>query len=322
MLNRAKNFVKRGLLKTISGNILMKALISRKLMGKGNAKKVAALLMCSLPFRSVLRFSAGSREYYHELHSLLHVSKLKDYELVRIGNVYDGGYIMVDDFQTGGIAYSFGIFNDISWDKDVALRGYDVYMYDHTIDGLPEENPRFHWSRLGLSDTGNDQENLRTLESLVAQNHHEDQRNMLLKIDVETAEWGFLETVKPETLTKFSQIVFEFHGMNGEFHGIGIPDFAERIPNILRKINRTHKLVHIHGLNNGYHISLGNKIFCNQIEVSYVLREKYDVDDDYDVLLPLDIDAPCHSEIPDVELKFWNREIPPEARFTSITIDM
>ena len=65
---------------------------------------------------------------------MLHIAKVGGFDLVRTGKHYDGGYIMLDDFHAGDIAYSFGICDDVSWDKDMASRGYDIFMYDHTID--------------------------------------------------------------------------------------------------------------------------------------------------------------------------------------------
>ena len=131
----------------------------------------------------------ASPQYYDELQELLRVGKAEGFELVRVGCNNDGGYIMLDDFG-GGIAYSFGIAGDVSWDKDMASRGYDVYMYDHTIDGLPEDNPRFHWSKLGISDGMTHDGRLKSLEELIASNGHEGKHNMILKMDVEGAEWG------------------------------------------------------------------------------------------------------------------------------------
>ncbi|MBQ4430570.1 MAG: hypothetical protein II877_03625, partial [Synergistaceae bacterium] len=130
-----------------------------------------------------------SPQYYDELQELLHVGKAVGFGLVRVGRDNDGGYVMLDDFG-GGIAYSFGIAGDVSWDKDMASRGYDVYMYDHTIDGLPEDNPRFHWSKLGISDGMTHDGRLKSLEELIASNGHEGKHNMILKMDVEGAEWG------------------------------------------------------------------------------------------------------------------------------------
>ena len=257
-----------------------------------------------------------SREYYEELHELLHLAKINGTELVRIGRDNDGGYIMPDDFgHDDKIAYSFGISTDVSWDKAMASRGYDVFMYDHTIDSLPEENPRFHWSKLGISDgTGND-DRLKPLDELIKANHHEDKHNMILKMDVEKAEWGFFEMVSPDTLSRFTTILIELHGINE-------PALQGRVAAALRKINKTHKAVHIHGQNVGYYISLGSHTFCNQIEVSYVRRDKYSLDENYDVNLPLAIDMPAISRMPEVCLGRWNRDIHPDDKFVLTSVTM
>ena len=249
-----------------------------------------------------------SKEYYSELHRLLHIAEAEGHELTRTGRDNDGGYVMLDDFP-GGVAYSFGICDDVSWDKDMASRGYDVYMYDHTIDGLPEENARFHWSKLGISDGVTDDDRFKSLEELISRNGHENERDIILKMDVEGAEWGFFESVKPETLSQFSQMTFEIHNMIN-------PAYSERILNALRKINMTHQLVHLHTNNNGTCITAGGKNFCTLFEVSYVLRDKYKFLQDYDVKLPLNIDMPNINSYPDIELGFWNRDMKIDDTFT------
>ena len=243
-----------------------------------------------------------SENYYRELHSLLKIDSAEGFDLIRIGRDYDGGYIMLDDFEPGGIAYSFGISGDVSWDKDMASRGYDVFMYDHTIDGLPEENTRFHWSKLGIADGVTHDDRLKTLEELISRNGHEGKRDMILKMDVEGAEWGFLESVKPETLSQFSQMTFELHNM------IKLADH-ERVLNILRKINETHQLVHLHANNVSSYVTIGGRNFAALFEVSYVLRDKYKFSGEYDVKLPLKIDMPNITGWPEIELGYWNRKL-------------
>ena len=246
-----------------------------------------------------------SREYYDELHRLLHIAKAEGYELVRTGNKNDGGYIMLDDLP-GGIAYSFGIAQNVEWDRDMAERGYDVFMYDHTIDGLPEENPRYHWSKLGIGDGSGKDDRLKTLEEFISRNGHEGKRNMILKMDVEGAEWGFLESVKPETLTQFRQILFEFHGLlYPQKDGRKISD----ILSAFRKINETHQLLHLHPCNYAAdYVSVDGRNYPAIIEASYAIRDEYKFTQDYDVNLPLEIDAPDATFLPDIELGCWNRE--------------
>ena len=63
----------------------------------------------------------------------------------------DGSYVILDDFKNVRVAYSFGIRREIQFDKNLADRGIDVYMYDHTIDSLPYENDKFHWKKIGIT---------------------------------------------------------------------------------------------------------------------------------------------------------------------------
>lgn len=312
-----KTSTKIALSRILLNNNFLLQLITRREYRLGHFIKAAAFSLYAYPIRKLLTlenmFITAPKEYYVEIHDLLHLSRVKGCELIRIGKDYDGGYIMPEDFgQDDKIAYSFGISNDVSWDKGMASRGYDVFMYDHTIDSLPEENTRFHWSKLGISDGKLHDNRLKSLDELIRANHHENKHNMILKMDVEEAEWGCLEAVSSETLAKFTQILIEFHGINS-------PQYQPRIPAVLRKLNKTHAPVHIHGQNIGHYVSLGSQTFCNQIEVSYVRRNKYDLDDDYDVILPLAIDMPARPKIPEVCLGRWNRKITTEDVFTAVT---
>ena len=268
----------------------------RSFAGRRNIGKLLRCMMNAKLFHEFEDYTS----YFMRLNRLLHVEKAEGYELIRIGSNNDGGYISLDDFDSEDkIAYSFGICNDVSWDKDMASRGYDVFMYDHTIDSLPEENSRFHWSKLGIIDGVTQDDRLKTLEYLIEQNHHEDKRDMILKMDVEGAEWGFIESVKTETLRQFSQIVFEFHSMTDY-------ETSERKLNLLAKINETHQLIHIHVNNCGDYISFGGKKFSGVIECSYVIRDKYVLSHDYDVVLPIAIDEPNIAARPEIELGHWN----------------
>ena len=69
---------------------------------------------------------------------------------ILIGEKKDGCYVLLNDFKNIKIAYSFGISNMIQFDNDLANRGIDVYMYDHTINSLPYNNSKFHWEKIGI----------------------------------------------------------------------------------------------------------------------------------------------------------------------------
>ena len=84
---------------------------------------------------------------------------------------------------------------------------------------------------------------MHTLDYFIKRNGHENQSNMILKMDVEGAEWSFLSTVTSETLNQFDQMVFEFHDL--------VRPKDQSVMNAtlacINKINRTHSLVHLHG---------------------------------------------------------------------------
>ena len=192
-----KNLLKSVGKKLMGDNHFLKRAVSRKYQN-GHYLKAFFLELYLLPIRNILQGPhdcvkqynfANSEAYYREIHQLMHIAQIQDIEMLLIGSQTGGGYVMIDDLP-GGIAYSFGIGGDVSWDKDMAGRGYDVFMYDHTIDRLPENNPRFHWSKLGISDGMTHDGRLKSLEELIASNGHEGKHNMILKMDVEGAEWG------------------------------------------------------------------------------------------------------------------------------------
>lgn len=302
--------IKHAILEKLFGkNFFLRRIISRENQEGKHFKAAAMTALISLfsnvihPDKIIKELAVfTSPEYYSQLQDLLHIAKVEGHELVRIGRAHDGGYIMLDDFHEGGIAYSFGISGEISWDKDAASRGYDVFMYDHTIESLPEENSRFHFFKLGISDGRTQDELLKTLEYLIAQNHHEQEHNMILKMDVEGTEWGFLECVSSEVLKQFNQMTFEFHALIN-------PENPELVLQVFRKINRTHQLIHLHANNNCDYVLINGKKFCDLLECTYVIREKYKINADYDVTLPLSVDAQNVEDYPEIELGKWNEKV-------------
>ena len=146
---------------------------------------------------------------------------------------------------------------------------------------------------------------MNTLENFIKLNGHKDKSNMILKMDVEGAEWSFLSTVKSETLNQFDQMVFEFHDM--------IQPKDQSVMNAtlacISKINRTHSLVHLHANNCGATLILDDKIlFPDALELTYVKTSNYELVDDENIYLPIPLDASCNGGTPDVPLGFWNKK--------------
>ncbi|MBR6889005.1 MAG: FkbM family methyltransferase [Selenomonadaceae bacterium] len=245
-------------------------------------------------------------EYYELLRERLKIKRVLGKNFVRVGRPSDGGYVMVDNFDTSGsgIAYSFGISNDASWDWEMTWRNYNIFMYDPTVDTLPAESDKFHFFKEGVFGVEVPEKSMHTLDYFIKRNGHENKSNMILKMDVEGAEWSFLSTVTSETLSKFDQILFEFHDLTEpKDQSVMNATLA-----CISKINRTHSLAHLHGNSCGVSLILDDKIlFPDALELTYVKTSNYELVDDEDIYLPISLDRPCnnYNEIP---LGYWNKK--------------
>lgn len=234
--------------------------------------------------------------YFKLIKKLCKVKKVDGYQLIRVGGKNDGGYIMLDDFDDSKIAYSFGIGQNITWDEFMADKGIDVYCYDHTIDCLPKENDRLHFNKIGISGIDKSEEKLLSMSSILHRNCHDGVRNIILKMDVEGAEWDFFESVSSDLLNCFSQMTFELHAMTYRTKRKTIA--------VLKKINKTHQAIWIHANNYGGVDNAGNISIPDLLEITYVNRNQYKfIPTVYNC--PLDIDEPNRKGEPDIVLKDW-----------------
>ena len=204
-----------------------------------------------------------------EIVALLSPLDVEGGKYVRIGNNYDGGYVMLDDFQRKiEAAYSLGIGSDVSWDESIACRGIEVFMYDHTIGRLPRNHPKFHYFKTGVTGS-NKGVNLKTLATLIAENNHITCKNLILKMDIEGCEWDVFQEISSSTINQFYQIVVEFHYLTQ-----GVYESNHKIVEVLKKINQTHQSIHVHANANvaSYPLWIGELILPSVLEVTYIRR--------------------------------------------------
>ena len=217
--------------------------------------------------REIFEKNIMNKEYY--FYRYLCPKEVIGKKKVLYGNYGDGGYVLLDDLTDIKIAYSFGISNIISFDKALADKGIDVYMYDHTINGLPFDDSKFHWKKIGLTgerERGKNLPNLKTLKELLVENGHTQEKNMILKIDVENNEWDTLNEITDDILRKFKYIIMEFHFWD-------IDKKYNLYLNCMKHLMKFHQIFHIHCCNCVRLLIMGDNPICNTIEVSYIKRE-------------------------------------------------
>jgi len=162
----------------------------------------------------------GSPEQRETLYQLLRPVALSNCQLQRFGEAHDGGYLLcanlLNDVQTG---YSYGINGYDQWGCDVSTRRrVPVHQYDCFNTTRPVcsgGNTIFHNECVGDSAFKQEGRIFDTMQSQVAKNG-DGGKSIVLKIDVEGAEWGAFLTAPDEFLSRIDQIAVEFHGIDDQ----------------------------------------------------------------------------------------------------------
>ena len=190
-------------------------------------------------------------------------------DLVRIGGDADGAYVMADDFHASA-AISVGVGHDVSWDVDVASRGVPVHMFDPTVEGPPSAVPSGTFHRVGIGTAEQAQRSgltLKPLEALAATAGASATAELILKVDVEGAEWEALEAAA--SLNRYRQIVLELHDLDQ------LVDYSsgDRIVRVLERLHETHVSIHAHANNDAPLARFDTYWLPSVLEVSFLRRD-------------------------------------------------
>jgi len=244
----------------------------------------------------IMMFSSDKKsgETAKRIFSLLRPMDVVNGRLIRRGGRNDGGYVMLDADVEMALAYSLGISNDVAWDLDMAAAGYTVYKYDGSIASLPVTHPAFRWFKLMVGTrTGID---TITLADAIDRNGHSTCDSLVLKMDIETAEWDVFQTMSQRTLSKCSQIIVELHCVYPSDY-----DWMAKIEAVLCKLNRSHQVIHLHANNYGCLGVMGGVVMPGTFEVTYARRRDHEFTETKKVF-PTILDAPCRADAPDFYL--------------------
>jgi hypothetical protein len=142
---------------------------------------------------------------------------LQGCRLQRFGEPADGGYLLCANLLGAVEAgYSYGISGYDGWGCDVSTRlQVSVHQYDCFNPTRPVCAPpgrtTFHDECVGSSVATTDGRLFDTLEHQMAANGDGASR-VVMKMDVEGAEWEAFLTAPDDVLTRVDQLVVEFHG--------------------------------------------------------------------------------------------------------------
>jgi hypothetical protein len=225
---------------------------------------------------------------------------------VRVGKDNDCGYVMLDNFEGVQAVYGLGIGGDYSWEKDISHRvgeSVDVLMYDPTISP-PNVVAPLKFYKLGICGDNTRAKNLLTFEEILKKDGNFDKENMILKIDVEGAEWDAFKTTSQEILEKFSQIVVEFH------HMTHLDDDAHynTMKTVLDKLLKTHEVIHVHACNTIHYLIMGGIPIPDTVEVTYLRKKGWEFGKNTQTYPIKGLDSPDHEGKAEFILPFVQNE--------------
>lgn len=227
-----------------------------------------------------------------ELLCLLRPMVPQGMDKVRIGGDSDGGYVMAAP-GNGGIAYSFGVSAVSPWDLDMAERGFKVFQYDGSVNSGPDKHPNIFFHKFFISESPATIEPSKSLARILKDHSHEDERDIILQIDIEGGEWDFFAKISREDISRFRQIVVELHDIHTS---------PEKYA-VLEKIRATHTPIHFHYNNNVldsvFITSPGFIYNPHVVEISYVRNDVCDFREDGGYY-PSRLDFPNIPEKPEI----------------------
>jgi hypothetical protein len=167
---------------------------------------------------------------------------LKNCNLKRMGSTYDGGYLVCDNLSDGiQSAYSYGVGPNDELGCEVSKR---YHVTTHEYDCFDPARPTcqggvFDFHNECLAPKAMRDKHRRVFDSLqdqLAKNGDAGKR-LLVKIDIEGAEWEALLATPDEVLERIDQIPMELHVFKG---------VAPLHLQVIKKLKKTFYVVNLH----------------------------------------------------------------------------
>jgi hypothetical protein len=164
---------------------------------------------------------------------------LKNCTFKRFGSANDGGYVMCENLiEPLDAAYSYGVGTNDDWGCDMSRRYHvPVHQYDCFDPARPTCNRGtfvFHNECVGNQTGYRRSRFFDTLQNQIKKNG-DTGRRLIIKMDIEGAEWDSLLAAPDDLLVPIPQITMEMHGFDDP-----------KIVEVIRKLKRNFYLVNLH----------------------------------------------------------------------------
>jgi hypothetical protein len=182
---------------------------------------------------------AASRKLREAILAELQPVALKNCTLKRFGSANDGGYLMCENLiEPLDAAYSYGVGPNDDWACELSRQYHvPVHQYDCFDPARPSCNGGtfvFHDECVSDHSGYSESRFFDTLENQIRKTG-DTGRRLIIKMDIEGAEWDSLLAAPDELLASIPQIAMEMHGFDDP-----------KIVEVLRKLKQNFYPVNLH----------------------------------------------------------------------------
>ena len=191
----------------------------------------------------------NSKEYVLETriekHKVLNlIKKLRPLDvgidLIRLGSVRDGGYLVPDDLNNIKACFSPGVSSISDFEKDCSRYNMELFLADKSVDKPHLEGVRYDFTKKFIGCVSND--DFITMDDWVNLKDREKKNDLLLQMDIEGAEYISFVNMSDTLLKRFRIIVVEFH----DLQKLWMDHFYSLADVVFSKILQNHTCVHVH----------------------------------------------------------------------------
>jgi hypothetical protein len=264
------------------------------------AAKAAVVALIVALAAETLRYRRA-RQIREALYGAFAPVKITNCELRRFGNSNDGGYLMCANLlSAAATSYSYGINGEDAWGCEVsALFKVPVHQYDCFNLSAPRCTSgleRFHAECIGPERATIDGRPFDTFANHVEKNGDVGKR-IVVKMDVEGAEWQSLAGAPDHVLNAIDQMAVEFH----EVETASFLDTTNRLSEFFY-------VAHVH--QNNYACRPGFDPFPGRVfEVLFVNKRIAVADPWVNARGPSPLDAPNAPALPDCQASPGGNEL-------------
>lgn len=226
---------------------------------------------------------------------LLMIPKPSPYPLIRFGGYGDGAYLIPDDIKGIDACFSPGVSDFKYFEDDLAKCGIKSYMCDFSTDVENMKTPLVEGMQFFEKkwlDIWEHDDNI-SLCDWVNKYCPEQNKDLILQIDIEGAEYRNICNTNKEILNRFRIISIEIHFIDELKYDANL---------ILQKLDETHICVHAHP-NSCCGDFIEEKTGMNiprVIELTYLRKDRFvgNPDNFYSPQLPHPLDVNCTNNPP------------------------